>query len=129
MVDPAGEEARAEAQGEIDREREARIAAEQRAEAAESRPPELPEELLPSVRVLILEGSYCNLPEIRKYADVRLFLDAPWEVRKARLLERESPDSMRQFLNRWIPLENAYFAAFHLPDEGCVMIDGGDTVF
>ena len=89
----------------------------------------LPEELLPPVRVLILEGSYCNLPEIRKYADVRLFLDAPWEVRKARLLERESPDSMRQFLNRWIPLENAYFAAFHLPDEGCVTIDGGDIVF
>lgn len=39
------QEARAEAQREIDREREARIAAEKRATAAESRPPEVPAEL------------------------------------------------------------------------------------
>lgn len=39
------EEARAEVQGEIEREREARIAAEQRADAAESRAPEIPPEL------------------------------------------------------------------------------------
>ena len=52
------QEARAEVQGEIDREREARIAAEQRAEAAESRPPELPEEFkaeLESARGIVKE--------------------------------------------------------------------------
>ena len=52
------QEARAEVQGEIDREREARIAAEQRAEAAESRPPELPEEFkaeLESTRGIVKE--------------------------------------------------------------------------
>ena len=35
----------------------------------------LPEESLPEKDVLILEGSYCNLPEIRRYADVRIFLN------------------------------------------------------
>ena len=52
------QEARAEVQGEIDREREARIAAEQRAEAAESRPLELPEEFkaeLESARGIVKE--------------------------------------------------------------------------
>ncbi len=82
----------------------------------------LPEELLPDCRVLIVEGCYCNLPAIRKYADVRLFLDAPWEIREARLFARESAASMQRFCSRWIPLENAYFEAYHLPDDGVIPI-------
>jgi uridine kinase len=82
----------------------------------------LPEEALPDTRVLILEGSYCNLPAIRKYADIRLFLDTPREIREARLMSRESAASMRQFRERWIPLENAYFEAYHLPDDGQILI-------
>ena len=82
----------------------------------------LPEEALPDSRILILEGSYCNLPAIREYADVRLFLDAPRNLREARLLERESPASLQRFHDRWIPLENAYFKAFHLPDQEIILI-------
>ena len=85
----------------------------------------LPEEQLTETRVLILEGSYCNLPVLRACADVRLFLTAPWETREARLRVRESPASMQQFLDRWIPLENTYFEAFHLPDDGTILITGG----
>ena len=81
-----------------------------------------PEEQLPDTQVLILEGSYCNLPGIREYADVRLFLDTPWEIRKARLLERESAASLQRFYDRWIPLENAYFEAYRLPGEGDIVI-------
>ncbi len=82
----------------------------------------LPEEKLPDCRVLILEGSYCNLPAIRKYADVRIFLAAPWETRLERLRQRESPRSLQMFMDRWIPLEDAYFSAYGLPDPGCVLI-------
>ena len=82
----------------------------------------LPEEELPDVRMLILEGSYCNLPVIRQYADLCLFLNTPWEIRKARLLKRESPAFLQQFYDRWIPLENAYFEAYHLPDDGNILI-------
>ena len=81
-----------------------------------------PEEELPFAPCLILEGCYCNLPAIRTYADARLFLDAPWEIRERRLLERESAASMQRFLDRWIPLENAYFEAYHLPDAQCRVI-------
>ena len=81
----------------------------------------LPEEALPDRGLLILEGSYCNLPAIRRYADVRIFADAPWEVRRARLIRRESPESLQRFYDRWIPLENAYFEAYGLPDKGCLV--------
>ena len=82
----------------------------------------LPEEILPDSRVLIIEGCYCNLPQIRKYADVRLFLDAPWEKRDWRLKMRETEASLKMFYEKWIPLENAYFEAFGLPDGGMEVI-------
>ncbi len=84
----------------------------------------LPEEPLSSADVLILEGSYANLPVLRALADVRLFLDAPREVREARLRARETAASLQRFYERWIPLEEAYFAAYHLPDAGCVVLVG-----
>ncbi len=82
----------------------------------------LPGETLPDSDVLILEGSYCNLPVLRAYAGLRLFMDTPEETRMARLRRRESPESLAMFMEKWIPLEKAYFDAYHLPDGGCVVI-------
>ncbi|MBQ8161866.1 MAG: hypothetical protein IJ083_14135 [Clostridia bacterium] len=77
---------------------------------------------LPEAPVLILEGSYCNVPAIRALAGVRLFLDTSFETRMARLRLRESPESLARFQRMWIPLEDAYFTHFHLPDEDCIVI-------
>ena len=85
----------------------------------------LPPEVLPPVPLLLLEGSYVNLPAIRACADVRLFVDAPGPVRMARLARRESPESLARFHARWIPLEEAYFRAYGLPDDGCLIIRCG----
>ena len=82
----------------------------------------LPEESLPERSILILEGSYSNLSGIREYADLCVFVTAPEEVRLARLRQRESPESMQRFLDRWIPLENAYFDTYGLPDKRCLLI-------
>jgi len=79
-----------------------------------------PEELR-DCGVLILEGSYSNLPPIRAFADVRIFKNTPWEIREKRLAERESPASLKRFYDLWIPLENAYFDAYGLPDDSCVL--------
>ncbi len=87
----------------------------------------LPEESLPESSILILEGSYCNLPALRIHADLRFFLDAPRELRLARLEKRESPESLRRFHERWIPLENAYFDAFSLPDADCILLKGTEN--
>lgn len=87
------------------------------------------EETLPTSGMLILEGSYSNLPEIRKYADVRIFVEVPWEERIRRLRERESDASLKRFFELWIPLEDAYFKAFSLPDEGCLRWQGMEKFF
>lgn len=82
----------------------------------------LPEETLPDSDMLIIEGCYCNLPQIRRHADICLFLDAPWNLRKNRLEQRETPASMSMFYERWIPLEEAYFRAYKLPNDTMLCI-------
>lgn len=77
---------------------------------------------LPESRVLILEGTYCNLPAIAQHATLRLFLTIAPDEQQRRLLGRVGSQRLIAFNERWIPLENAYFAAFHLPDEGCVTL-------
>lgn len=76
---------------------------------------------LPDSRVLILEGTYCNLPEIAAHASLRLFLTIDPAAQQERLLSRVGPERLVAFNERWIPLENAYFAAYGLPDAGCVV--------
>ena len=82
----------------------------------------LPEEELPDTGMLILEGSYCNLPQISRYADLRFFLAASQLSREERLQKRETAQSLERFHSLWIPLENAYFSAFALPDSGCIIL-------
>ena len=84
----------------------------------------LPEESLPGRDILILEGSYSNLPAIRREADLRNFLDISREEQRARLQRRETPESLKRFFDRWIPLEEAYFTEYRLPDDGCIVISG-----
>ena len=81
-----------------------------------------PEEL-PPCAALIIEGSYSNLPPVRDAADLRIFLQASREVREARLRKRETLESLEMFHKKWIPLEDAYFEAYSLPDPGCLVID------
>ena len=82
----------------------------------------LPEEELPEGRILILEGSYSNVPEIRRHADLRIFVTASRETREKRLEKRESEASLQRFHEMWIPLEDRYFEAFGLPDGECIVI-------
>jgi len=82
----------------------------------------LPPQPLPEGPLLILEGSYCNLPLLRQSADLRLFMEVPREVRRSRLERRESPASLLNFDRRWIPLENAYFSHYGLPDGDMILL-------
>lgn len=77
---------------------------------------------LPDSRILILEGTYCSLPDIAAHAAMRLFLTVDADTQQQRLLGRVGPERLVAFNERWIPLENAYFAAYGLPDAGCVVV-------
>ncbi len=59
----------------------------------------------------IIEGSYSLHPSLFPYYHLSVFLTLPPALQKSRILARSGPDMLPRFLNEWIPLEEAYFAA------------------
>ena len=77
----------------------------------------LPPAPLPSAPLTILEGSYSLHPALQTEFAVRVFVTCPPDVQAARLQAREGA-RYTQFVQRWIPLEEGYFAA-HDPAARC----------
>ena len=66
---------------------------------------------LPNSRILIVEGSYSLHPELRSYYDFKIFVTTDEKTQRARIISREGARASA-FFERWIPLEEEYFASF-----------------
>lgn len=77
---------------------------------------------VPSRSVTIIEGSYSLHPDIRPHADLCVFLTINPEHQCQRIAARNGEAMLQRFLSTWIPLEQAYFDAFALPDSGCLIL-------
>lgn len=64
----------------------------------------------------VVEGCYCLRPDLRHAFQLRIWVDAPWPVRRLRLLERGGPDCLARFEQQWIPLEHKYFEHYNVSD-------------
>ncbi len=69
---------------------------------------------VPAAPVVIVEGSYALHPRFGHYADVTAFLAVGPAEQERRIRARNGPDGWPAFRDRWIPMENAYHAAFRL---------------
>ena len=72
---------------------------------------------VPAAPLTILEGSYSLHPALQTEFAVRVFVTCPLDVQAARLQAREGT-RYANFVQRWIPLEEGYFAA-HDPAARC----------
>ena len=77
----------------------------------------LPPVPLPAAPLTILEGSYSLHPALQTEFALRVFVTCPPDIQAARLQTREGT-RYAQFVQRWIPLEEGYFAA-HDPAARC----------
>ena len=59
--------------------------------------------------VVILEGAYSARPELADLLDLRVLLEVPPEVRRARLLRREGARYRAEWEARWAEAEDLYF--------------------
>lgn len=59
--------------------------------------------------VNVVEGSYSLHPTLRGGYDLRVFLDISPDAQSRRILARNGEVKHRQFLEKWIPLEERYF--------------------
>lgn len=63
----------------------------------------------------VVEGCYCLRPDLRDAFQLRIWVDAPWPVRRKRLLKRGGADCLARFEQQWIPMEERYFEHFAVP--------------
>ena len=72
--------------------------------------------------VRIVEGSYSQHPLFGDYADVKLFSTVDAEEQMARILKRNGEQMAEMFRTRWIPMEEAYFAAFGIAEKADIIM-------
>ena len=70
--------------------------------------------------VVIVEGSYSLHPLLAPHYDLRVLLSISPDVQSARILARNGQEKHKQFMERWIPLENRYFEHTRI-EERCDM--------
>ena len=84
----------------------------------------LPDRTPVTGRLIVVEGAYALLPAWGRYWDLSLFLQVSQEEQQGRLLLRNGARGMVPFLKRWIPREEAYFAACHVRNRCDEIVDG-----
>lgn len=85
----------------------------------------LPPERFEAGRLTVIEGVYSMHPELRKYYNFSVFVDAPEELRKNRITKRNSSDIVQRFFDEWMPMENRYFEGMSVKESCDLVVDGG----
>ena len=66
-------------------------------------------------KLVVAEGAYSMHPDLAPYYDLSIFLDISPELQRERISRRNTPEKANRFFAEWIPMEQAYFAAFDIP--------------
>ena len=72
---------------------------------------------------VFVEGAYSCLPVLGNYMDRKVFLDIDRRNQTERIRERNGEDRLQDFLQLWIPLEEAYFQAFSVEENADYIIN------
>lgn len=75
----------------------------------------LPPVPLAPAPLVIVEGSYSHHPSLAPYYDMRVFVTCTPEEQARRLQAREG-ERYAAFVERWIPLEEKYFARYSIEE-------------
>ena len=78
----------------------------------------------PPAGVVILEGAYSARPELADLMSLRVLLDVPRDVRRARLLRREGARDRAEWEARWSAAEDLYFETVMPPGAFDLVLDG-----
>lgn len=78
-------------------------------------------------RVNIVEGAYSLHPLLAPYYSLKIFCRATPTLQIARIRKRNGEDALSMFLNRWIPLENAYFNALDIESQCDIIVEANQA--
>ncbi len=80
------------------------------------------EQLVPGGELRIVEGAYSCHPKFGEYMDLRVFCDVESGEQERRILARNGAEMLGQFRERWIPLEERYFAAYGIREQAEILL-------
>lgn len=72
--------------------------------------------------VRIVEGAYSNHPVFGEYADLQVFSDVEPSEQLERIKARDGENRLSIFRERWIPMEENYFAAFGIRQKATIVV-------
>ncbi len=74
--------------------------------------------------VILLDGAYSTRPELADLIDLSVLVDAPVEIRHARLAAREDPQFLTAWHARWDEAEEFYFKHLRPPSSFDIVVRG-----
>jgi uridine kinase len=77
---------------------------------------------VPPAHFYIIEGSYSCHPVFGDYADFRFFCDISPTLQLRRIINRDGEKKARNFLDKWIPLEEKYFKQYKISQKADLIL-------
>ena len=77
---------------------------------------------VPAGILRIVEGSYSCHPRFGNYMGLRVFCDVAPLVQRSRVKNRNGEEALKDFLGKWIPMEEKYFAAYRIKEKADVVV-------
>ena len=77
---------------------------------------------LETKQITIVEGSYSQHPYFENPYDLRIFAEIDNESQLKNIRERNGEEKLKDFIERWIPKEEAYFKQFSVKEKSDVVI-------
>lgn len=71
---------------------------------------------VPAGKVRIVEGAYSCHPKLGAYMTLRVFCDISAGEQRIRIEKRNGEEQLSHFVREWIPMEEKYFAYFHIKE-------------
>lgn len=78
---------------------------------------------VPQKAINIIEGSYSCHPRLFGYYDLTIFLTVDREEQLRRIERRNGSEMLKMFKEKWIPLEEKYFAEYNVEEKCNIIIE------
>ena len=78
---------------------------------------------VPSRPWRIVEGVYSCHPALGEYMNLRVFVNVTPQEQQSRIKKRNSEQIASMYLEKWIPMEEAYFKAYSIHESADIIIE------
>ena len=72
--------------------------------------------------ILVVEGAYSCHPKFGDYMTLRVFSDVESKEQQRRIAARDGAEALTVFRQRWIPLEENYFAEYNIRERAKIVL-------